>query len=189
MRPTGITSTLRRSIYNFPKDEFQRVILNRTKSIVFSVKSSLPRVLCLLPNHSSYLKMTVKATHNTATHYRSLLTPDLVRQSHRLTLNIYRYIYQPSLFQCTIKNKVQWETFPTLPQRNTRRKQDGLIHGKCIKDLSRSDLTSRALYRVTFASVKMMMGWVLRTFKTREGMPLTTIVKALDFPDRNTRVC
>ncbi len=194
LKKTGISGKLGRWIHTFLTNRSQTVVVNHTKSEHSTVKSSVPQGTVLAPLLFLILigDIDTYTTHSTVSSFAddTKISMDITSKANTENLQsdvneIFRWakennmLFNEEKFQLIrygndmeIKSTTSYKTesHQTISQKT---------HVKDLGVIMSSDLTFSEHNSTKATAVRKLVGWILRTFRTRDTMPMMTLFKSL----------
>ena len=194
IKKIGITGKLGRWIHIFLTNRIQAVVVNQTKSSNSTVISSVPQGTVLAPLLFLILisDINTNTAHSSVSSFADDTKISMNITSPEDTENLQADINE--IFQWANNNNMSFneDKFQLMRYGNNdiikettsyKTESDHIITQKThVKDLGvimSEDLTFKEHNATKLAAVRKLVGWILRTFKTRDTMPMVTLFKSL----------
>ena len=194
LKKIGITGKMGRWIHNFLKDRVQAVVVNQAKSNNSTVISSVPQGTVLAPLLFLVLLSDIdtNTTHSFVSSFADDTKISMKVTSSEDTENLQSDINK--IFEWANNNNMSFneDKFQLLRYGNDniikettsyKTESNHIITQKThIKDLGvimSEDLTFNEHNATKVATVRKLVGWILRTFRTRDTLPMVTLFKSL----------
>ena len=194
LKAKGVSGKLGRWIYNFLINRRQSIVVNKVRSEHSNVKSSVPQGTVLAPLLFLILisDININTRHSTVSSFADDTKLSMTINSHEDTALLQADV--DAVFEWTRLNNMQFneEKFQLLRYGKNEDIKDNTNYVTEANHIIERKNNARDLgvimsvtlhfkehNQIKIVNAKKLTGWILRTFKTRDELPMLTLFKSL----------